>query len=138
MHSLKLSAPSGLIMNSCISKELFACAPPFIIFIIGIGSVFTALPPINLNSGVFFSNAAFLIAAIDTAKQVNKFFTTGKSEATKPDTVVEESKSNEMVAQGGDSKYFSLQYGGDEVSEVGNKVEDKVNESRIPVKELIY
>ena len=67
MHSLKLSAPSGLIMNSCISKELFACAPPFIIFIIGRGSVFTALPPINLNSGVFFSNAAFLIAAIDTA-----------------------------------------------------------------------
>ena len=72
-------------------------------------------------------------AAIDTAKQVNKFFTTGKSEATKPDTVVEEDKSNKMVAQGGNSKYFSLQYGGDEVSEVGNKVEDKVNENRIPV-----
>ena len=44
--SLKLGAPIGMIMNSWKSILLSACAPPFRIFIIGIGSVFALVPPI--------------------------------------------------------------------------------------------
>ena len=43
--SLKLGAPTGMIMNSCTSTVLAACAPPFNIFIIGTGSLLPFTPP---------------------------------------------------------------------------------------------
>ena len=33
----KDGAPAGMIMNSCVSTEFVACAPPFKMFIIGTG-----------------------------------------------------------------------------------------------------
>ena len=39
MASEKLFARSGLIINSCILKPLFACAPPLIMFINGNGNL---------------------------------------------------------------------------------------------------
>lgn len=71
-------------------------------------------------------------AVIDTAKQVSKIFTTDKSEATKPSI----DNNNNKVLQGGNSKYFSLQYGGSDVSKVVNKndeVDHKVDENRISI-----
>ena len=43
--SRKLGSPAGMIMNSCMSRELLACAPPLITFIIGTGMRRGALPP---------------------------------------------------------------------------------------------
>ena len=43
--SLKLGAPTGMIMNSCTSTVLAACAPPFNIFVIGTGSLLPFTPP---------------------------------------------------------------------------------------------
>ena len=43
--SLRLGAPTGMIMNSCRSIGLSACTPPLITFIIGTGSVRAAVPP---------------------------------------------------------------------------------------------
>ena len=41
-----VDAPSGTIINSCISMGLSAWAPPLIIFIIGIGRICAPIPPI--------------------------------------------------------------------------------------------
>ena len=35
--SRNVGAPTGMIMNSCVSTEFVACAPPLRIFIIGTG-----------------------------------------------------------------------------------------------------
>ena len=43
--SEKLSAPTGMIMNSWKSIGLSACTPPLMMFIIGTGSVRAAVPP---------------------------------------------------------------------------------------------
>ena len=43
--SEKVSAPTGMTMNSCTSIGLSACAPPLITFIIGTGSTQAAGPP---------------------------------------------------------------------------------------------
>ena len=40
--SRKLGAPTGMIMNSCRSRLLLACAPPLMTFIIGTGSCMRA------------------------------------------------------------------------------------------------
>ena len=39
------SAPTGMIINSCTSTVLAACAPPFKMFIIGTGSFVPDTPP---------------------------------------------------------------------------------------------
>ena len=39
-----------MIMNSCTSSPLFACAPPLRMFIIGMGSVTACAPPRNRYS----------------------------------------------------------------------------------------
>ena len=66
--SLKLAAPTGIIMNSCTSTVLAACAPPFKIFIIGTGSLLPEIPPRKRYSGISSAIAAALAAAIDTAR----------------------------------------------------------------------
>ncbi len=43
--SEKLSAPTGMIMNSWKSIGLSACTPPLMMFIIGTGSVRAEVPP---------------------------------------------------------------------------------------------
>ena len=43
--SAKLGAPTGMIMNSCMSIELSACTPPLITFIIGTGRTCAFGPP---------------------------------------------------------------------------------------------
>ena len=43
--SLRLSAPTGITMNSWMSIGLSACAPPLMMFIIGTGSVRAETPP---------------------------------------------------------------------------------------------
>ena len=43
--SAKLSAPTGMTMNSWMSIGLSACAPPLMMFIIGTGSVRAETPP---------------------------------------------------------------------------------------------
>jgi hypothetical protein len=43
--SRKLGAPTGMIMNSCRSRLLLACAPPLMTFIIGTGSCMPPMPP---------------------------------------------------------------------------------------------
>ena len=43
--SSKLSAPTGMTMNSCRSTLLSACLPPFMMFIMGTGSVKALTPP---------------------------------------------------------------------------------------------
>ena len=65
--SLKEEAPTGIIMNSWKSILLSACAPPFKMFIIGIGNVFALVPPIYLKSGSAASSAAAFATAILTA-----------------------------------------------------------------------
>ena len=65
--SRKLDAPAGTIIYSWKSLPT-ACLPPFIIFIIGTGSVVAAFPPINLYNGIWNDAAAALAHAIDTAR----------------------------------------------------------------------
>ena len=67
-NKTKLGAPIGMIMNSWKSILLSACAPPFKIFIIGIGNVLAFVPPIYLYKGKFASSAAAFATAILTAK----------------------------------------------------------------------
>ena len=43
--SRNVGAPTGMIMNSCVSTEFVACAPPFKMFIIGTGRCLPAAPP---------------------------------------------------------------------------------------------
>ena len=43
--SRKLSAPTGMIMNSWKSMGASECAPPFMMFIIGTGSTLALGPP---------------------------------------------------------------------------------------------
>ena len=43
--SVKLPAPTGMIMNSCRSTLLSACLPPFRMFIMGTGSTCALAPP---------------------------------------------------------------------------------------------
>ncbi len=43
--SEKLSAPTGMTMNSWMSIGLSACAPPLMMFIIGTGSTRAEVPP---------------------------------------------------------------------------------------------
>ena len=43
--SSKLPAPTGMTMNSCRSTLLSACLPPFMMFIMGTGSVKALTPP---------------------------------------------------------------------------------------------
>ena len=45
MASLNRSKPNGITMNSWTSTLLSACSPPLMIFIIGAGSRFPAVPP---------------------------------------------------------------------------------------------
>ena len=66
--SLKLGAPTGIIMNSCTSTVLAACAPPFKIFIIGTGRRFPEIPPRKRYNGISSACAAALAVAIDTAR----------------------------------------------------------------------
>ena len=66
--SLKVGAPTGIIMNSCVSTVLVACAPPFKIFIIGTGSLLPDTPPKNRYSGISREIAAALAAAMETAR----------------------------------------------------------------------
>ena len=41
----RLSAPTGITMNSWMSIGLSACSPPLTMFIIGTGSTCAAVPP---------------------------------------------------------------------------------------------
>ena len=66
--SLKLAAPAGMIMNSCTSTVLAACAPPFKMFIIGSGRRLPFTPPRKRYSGRSSAFAAALAPAIDTAR----------------------------------------------------------------------
>ena len=65
-HSLKLVAPTGIIMNSCTLNVLSACFPPFIMFIIGIGNVLAFTPPKYLYRLIPKLLAAALATARDT------------------------------------------------------------------------
>ncbi len=56
--SSKLSAPTGMTMNSCRSTLLSACLPPFMMFIIGTGSVNALTPPTYWYSGSSSAMAA--------------------------------------------------------------------------------
>jgi len=38
-------APTGMIISSCRSSELLACAPPLMMFIIGTGICTALMPP---------------------------------------------------------------------------------------------
>ena len=64
--SLNVGAPTGIIINSCMSTVLSACEPPFNIFIIGVGSTLPFIPPRYWKSGSPRDSAAALAAAIDT------------------------------------------------------------------------
>ena len=61
-------APTGIIINSCVSTVFVACAPPFKMFIIGTGNLFPLIPPKNLYRGISRAFAAALATAIETAK----------------------------------------------------------------------
>jgi len=65
---LKESKPAGTIMNSCISKPLSACFPPFITFIIGTGRTLELIPPRYLYKGMPKDSAAARATAMDTAR----------------------------------------------------------------------
>ena len=43
--SRKLGAPTGMIISSCRSRLLLACAPPLITFIMGTGICMPPMPP---------------------------------------------------------------------------------------------
>ena len=66
--SQKLSAPTGIIMNSCTSMVFAACAPPFKMFIIGTGRRFPDTPPRKRYSGRPYALAAARAFAIETAR----------------------------------------------------------------------
>jgi hypothetical protein len=54
--SRKLGAPTGMIMNSCRSRLLLACAPPLMTFIIGTGICMPPMPPkvaVQRQAGLF-------------------------------------------------------------------------------------
>ena len=65
--SRKLSAPTGIIINSCTSTVFAAWAPPFNIFIIGTGRRFAFRPPKNRYRGTPRAAAAAFAHAMDTA-----------------------------------------------------------------------
>ena len=58
--SLKLGAPIGMTMNSCMSMVLSAWAPPLTTFIIGTGRTWAFGPPMERYSGKLNSSAAAL------------------------------------------------------------------------------
>ena len=66
--SLKEGAPTGMIMNSCVSTVLVACAPPFRMFIMGTGRRLPFTPPRKRYSGISREAAAARQAAMDTAR----------------------------------------------------------------------
>ena len=66
--SLKLGAPAGMIMNSCTSTVLAACAPPFRMFIMGTGSLLPDTPPKKRYRGTSSEMAAARAAAMETAR----------------------------------------------------------------------
>ena len=66
--SLKEGAPTGMIMNSCVSTVLVACAPPFRMFIMGTGRRLPFTPPRKRYSGISSEAAAARQAAMDTAR----------------------------------------------------------------------
>ena len=57
----------GITINSWKSILLSACAPPFKIFIIGMGKIFAFVPPMYLYKGRLASSAAAFATAILTA-----------------------------------------------------------------------
>ncbi|KKC29358.1 hypothetical protein CDSM653_01626 [Caldanaerobacter subterraneus subsp. pacificus DSM 12653] len=63
-----MGAPTGIIINSCISTLLSACFPPFSMFIIGTGSVLAFTPPKYWYRGRPSSSAAAFATAKDTPK----------------------------------------------------------------------
>ena len=68
-HSLKLGAPTGMIINSCTSSpEESAWHPPFTMFIIGTGIRFPEMPPRKRYSGMSREVAAARQHAIETAR----------------------------------------------------------------------
>ena len=68
-HSLKLGAPTGIIINSCTSSpDDNAWHPPFTIFIIGTGRRFPEIPPKKRYNGISKEMAAALAVAMDTAR----------------------------------------------------------------------
>ena len=66
--SLKDGAPTGMIINSCVSTAESAWAPPFNIFIIGTGRRLPEIPPKKRYSGISNAVAAALAVAMDTAR----------------------------------------------------------------------
>mmetsp|Transcript_27075 Transcript_27075/g.65322 ORF Transcript_27075/g.65322 Transcript_27075/m.65322 type:complete len:213 (-) Transcript_27075:181-819(-) len=73
MASVKLSAPTGRIMNSCIASLLPACEPPLMMLKAGTGRYISSveLPARSamcLYRGVFFAAAPALHTAIETAR----------------------------------------------------------------------
>ena len=73
-HILKASvndfALSGLIINSCICRPLFAWAPPFIIFISGYGNLKFFFTKNVLYNSTFLILADNFLLAIDIARIV--------------------------------------------------------------------
>ncbi len=65
--SLKDGAPAGMTMNSWVSTELSAWAPPFSMFIIGTGRLLPCTPPRNWCSVTPRPSLAAFAAAMDTA-----------------------------------------------------------------------
>src|SRR6218665_1435811 len=65
--SRKFGAPTGMIMNSCKSRLLLACAPPLITFISGTGGCALPRPPRWGYSGRPDSSAAARATAMETA-----------------------------------------------------------------------
>ena len=57
-----------MIMNSCVSTVLVACAPPFRMFIMGTGRRLPFTPPRKRYSGISREAAAARQAAMDTAR----------------------------------------------------------------------
>ena len=57
-----------MIMNSCVSTVLAACAPPFRMFIMGTGRRLPFTPPRKRYSGISSEAAAARQAAMDTAR----------------------------------------------------------------------
>ena len=55
-------------MNSCMSRPLLACAPPFMMFIMGTGSTLALAPPRYLYKGSIEAAAAALATAMETPR----------------------------------------------------------------------
>ena len=66
--SAKVSAPTGMIMNSWMSRLLGACSPPLMMFIIGTGSSLALVPPRYWYRGMPMKLAAARAAAMDTPR----------------------------------------------------------------------